>query len=165
MTNFASASAIAVCFSSHSFSCCSVAVSPSPAHFLLNALIESAIFSLSFMTTTVKGSAKTPALSVKATNAISTFLIMRIVPNQSAFKKRNDSLAFHLVGAGKCQTCRLRGSHLNVPASMLRHELRDLLFRFYWPNVPVPLSLFRFHQFAVVSERDSAVVMPKFKRG
>ena len=44
--------------------------------------------------------------------------------------------------------------------SVLRHE-RDDLFRRRWFDVPVPLGLFRFHQFAVVRERDAAVVVSK----
>ena len=47
---------------------------------------------------------------------------------------------------------------------MLRHE-RDDLFRRRWFDVPVPLGLFRFHQFAVASESYAAVVMSDFQGG
>jgi hypothetical protein len=47
---------------------------------------------------------------------------------------------------------------------MLRYELRDLLFRFCWPDAPVPLGVPRFHNLAIVRKRYPAVVMPKLQR-
>jgi hypothetical protein len=54
ITNCANASAMATRFSRHSFHCCVDGSSLIAAHSLLNALIVSAIFSLSFMTSTVR---------------------------------------------------------------------------------------------------------------
>ena len=48
--------------------------------------------------------------------------------------------------------------------SVLRHERHDL-FGCCWPDVPIPLRLFRPNEFAVVSECYPAVVMTKLQRG
>ncbi len=44
------------------------------------------------------------------------------------------------------------------------HKRHDLV-RCRWPNIPVPLCVRRFHQFAVMIERYPAVRVSQFQRG